>query len=52
MAFLDAGSKDVFIHRSVLARAGMGSIDPGRKIRMMVQSSQKGREASNIEPLD
>lgn len=51
-AIPDDGSKDVFIHRSVLARAGIGSIDPGRKIRMMVQTSQKGREASNIEPLD
>lgn len=46
------GSKDVFIHRSALAKAGMGSIEPGRKIKMVVVASSKGREASSIEPLD
>jgi CspA family cold shock protein len=51
-AIPDDGSKDVFVHRSVLARAGVGSIEPGRKIRMKVQSSQKGREASSVELLD
>ncbi len=51
-AIPEDGTKDVFIHRSVLARAGLGTIEPGRKIRMKVQSSQKGREASNIEVLD
>lgn len=46
------GSKDVFIHRSSLAQLGMSSIDPGRRIKMMVATSQKGREASSIELLD
>lgn len=48
----DDGSKDVFIHRSSLARLGMNSIDPGRKIKMMVTTSAKGREASSIEVMD
>ena len=51
-AMPEDGSKDVFIHRSVLERAGLNDIEPGRKIRMMVTTSQKGREASKIELLD
>ncbi len=51
-AMPEDGSKDVFIHRSVLERAGLKDIEPGRKIRMMVTTSQKGREASKIELLD
>ncbi|MDX1923480.1 MAG: cold shock domain-containing protein [Alphaproteobacteria bacterium] len=51
-AMPEDGTKDVFIHRSVLERAGLNNIDPGRKIRMMVTTSQKGREASKIELLD
>lgn len=46
------GSKDVFIHRSVLGRVGLDSIEPGRRIAMQVQSSSKGREAVEIQPLD
>lgn len=46
------GGKDVFIHRSVLGKAGLDSIDPGRRIMMQVQSSNKGREAVEIRPLD
>lgn len=51
-AMPEDGSKDVFIHRSVLERAGLKDIEPGRKIRMMVTTSQKGREASKIDLLD
>ncbi|NDE90283.1 MAG: cold shock domain-containing protein [Alphaproteobacteria bacterium] len=51
-AMPEDGSKDVFIHRSILERVGLDNIDPGRKIRMMVTSSQKGREATRIDLLD
>ncbi len=51
-AMPEDGSKDVFVHRSVLERAGLNDIEPGRKIRMMVTTSQKGREASKIDILD
>jgi CspA family cold shock protein len=51
-AIPEDGSKDVFVHRSVLARVGLGTIEPGRRIRMKVQTSSKGREASSIELLD
>jgi CspA family cold shock protein len=46
------GTKDVFIHRSALARVGLDSIEPGRRIRMMVVNSSKGREASSISLMD
>jgi CspA family cold shock protein len=46
------GGKDVFIHRSVLAKLGMGTIDPGAKIRMQIVNSGKGREAASIEMID
>lgn len=48
----DDGGKDVFIHRSVLAKVGLGTIEPGRKIRMQIVNSQKGREAASIEIVD
>lgn len=48
----DDGGKDVFIHRSSLAQIGLGTIEPGRKIRMQVVNSGKGREASSIEVID
>lgn len=51
-AMPEDGGKDVFIHRSVLERAGVNDLEPGRKIRMMVTTSQKGREASKIELID
>jgi cold shock protein len=51
-AMPEDGGKDVFIHRSVLERAGLDNLETGRKIRMMVTSSAKGREASKIDILD
>jgi len=45
----DDGGRDVFIHRSVLLRAGLQQIDPGQKVRMRVQNSAKGREATAVE---
>ena len=51
-AMPEDGGKDVFIHRSVLERAGLNDLEPGRKISMMVTTSQKGREATKIELLD
>jgi cold shock protein len=51
-AMPDDGGKDIFVHRSVLERAGLDTIAEGRKVRMMVTTSQKGREASRIDLLD
>ncbi len=45
----DDGDRDVFVHRSILLRAGLQHIDPGQRVRMMVQTANKGREAVSLE---
>jgi cold shock protein len=46
------GSKDVFIHRSVLARAGLPALQEGQRIRMQVVAGAKGLEATSIQLAD
>jgi len=43
------GSKDVFIHRSVLAREGINELQEGQRIRMKVVPGAKGLEAISVE---
>ncbi len=43
------GSKDVFIHRSVLAREGINELQEGQRIHMKVVPGQKGLEATAVE---
>jgi CspA family cold shock protein len=45
----DDGDRDVFVHRSILLRAGVQHIDSGQRVKMRVQSAAKGREATSIE---
>ncbi len=45
----DDGGKDVFIHISVLERAGIGQMDEGQRVSMQVVSTQKGREAISLK---
>ncbi len=42
------GSKDVFIHRSVLAREGITELMEGQRIHMRVVPGQKGLEATSV----
>jgi CspA family cold shock protein len=44
----DDGGKDVFVHKSVLLRAGLSSVEPGQKVKMQVHVAAKGREAVEI----
>jgi cold shock protein len=46
------GGKDVFIHRSVLARAGLTALEEGQRVRLRVAQGQKGSEATSIELAD
>lgn len=48
----DDGGKDVFVHKSLLQRIGLSNIDPGRRVKMVVYTAEKGREASLLELLD
>jgi CspA family cold shock protein len=45
----DDGDRDIFVHRSVLLRAGLQNIDSGVRVRMNVQTASKGREATSLE---
>ena len=45
----DGGGKDVFVHATALARAGLAV---GQRVRMQVGQGQKGLEAQRIELLD
>jgi len=48
----DDGGRDIFVHRTVVLRAGAQSLETGQKVKMMVQTAAKGREASSIELTD
>ena len=48
----DDGGRDVFVHRTVVLRAGAQMLEAGQKIKMIVQTASKGREASSIEIVD
>lgn len=43
-----AGGKDVFIHATVLERAGLGPLQEGQTVRMGVVQGAKGPEAGSI----
>jgi CspA family cold shock protein len=45
----DDGGRDIFIHRTVVLNAGAQSLESGQKLKMVVQTASKGREASSIE---
>jgi len=42
-------SKDLFIHVSVLDRAGLGGLEPGQGVRVAIVEGRKGREVGAIE---
>ena len=42
------GEKDVFIHASILERAGLPDLKEGKRVSMKVVKTQKGREALSI----
>jgi len=48
----DGGGKDVFVHASALARAGLSGLIEDQRVRMQIGQGQKGLEAQTIELLD
>jgi CspA family cold shock protein len=42
------GEKDVFVHTTVVERAGLRGLDEGQRLAMKVVKTQKGREAISI----
>lgn len=47
----DDSAKDVFVHKSVLRRSGLGVLEAGQRVQMRVQDVEKGREATWVMPL-
>ncbi len=45
----DDKDKDVFVHKSVVQRAGLLGLDSGQRVKMQVHTAAKGREATSIE---
>jgi CspA family cold shock protein len=48
----DGGGKDVFVHATALARAGLSGLTEGQRVRVQIGHGQKGLEAQTIELLD
>jgi cold shock protein len=48
----DGGGKDVFVHATALARAGLSGLVEGQRVRMQIGQGKKGLEAQTIELLD
>jgi len=44
----DDGQKDVFVHKSILMRAGVSVLAEGQAVRLQVVDSPKGREAVSL----
>jgi cold shock protein len=47
----DSGGKDVFVHATALARAGLTELAEGQRVRMQIGQGQKGLEAQTIQLL-
>ena len=41
--------KDIFVHKSIIAKLGLVTLETGQKVKMDVHTSPKGREAVSIE---
>ena len=45
----DGGGRDVFLHASVLNRAGLGTLEPGERVSVMVEHGSRGPQAIDVE---
>ena len=48
----DDGLKDIFVHTSVVSRAGLATLEERQRLRVQTVTTPKGREAVSIELLD
>ena len=46
---VEGESKDLFVHVSVVERAGLGALEQGQAVRVSVVEGRKGREVGTIE---
>ena len=45
----DDGGKDVFVHKSIVSRLGLSTLETGQRVKMSVHTANKGREAVTVE---
>ena len=45
----DDGGRDVFVHGSGLNRAGLGGLEPGQHVSVMVEQGARGLQATDVE---
>ena len=45
----DDGGQDVFLHASVLNRAGLDALEPGQRVSVMVEHGSRGPQATDVE---
>ncbi len=48
----DDGLKDIFVHASVVSRAGLATLEERQRLNVQAVTTPKGREAVSIELLD
>lgn len=46
---LDGGGRDVFLHASVLNQAGLGAVESGQRVSVMVEHGSRGPQATEVE---
>ena len=49
---LDDGGKDVFVHVSALARAGVSELQEGQRVTIQIEDGKKGPQASTLRLAD
>ncbi|HAK62577.1 MAG TPA: cold-shock protein, partial [Alphaproteobacteria bacterium] len=47
----DTGGKDIFLHISVVERAGINALPEGQRVKVGISQGQKGPQAESIELL-
>ena len=47
----DGGSREVFVHSSVLFRSGMTDLQPGQRVFVRAETVPHGLQATEIEPI-
>ena len=46
----DDGGREVFVHTRVLARSGLGDLQPGQRVSVWAEEAPRGLQATEVEP--
>ena len=48
----DGGGEDLFAHFSAITNSGFKSLKEGQKVSFEITDGKKGKQASNIQPIE